>query len=285
MTDETNAPAEASGDKAYVFEGQDFNTDLNATAPQPVEETPAPGDDAAAAPEGEAQGDQPGRRQTAQERIDEVTKLRRDAERDRDYWRELALRNGENPPEPARPEPKPPAGDGRPDPDVYENGVTDPAYIEDLTTWKAEKAVDTRLAKDAETRKQEAARQTFHDRERAFAEKAPDYREVVQEGAKRGDWSCSKTMAQAMGSSEQGPAVAYHLAKNPAEADRIAALPDIDQAREIGRLEARLSAPEQQPAKTATEAPEPPPRARGAGGHFKVAADTDDFAAFDKQYG
>jgi hypothetical protein len=61
------------------------------------------------------------------------------------------------------------------------------------------------------------------------------------------------------------------------------AQPDL-QARELTLLETRLTPAAKPTPKTATDAPEPPPQARGAGGQFKVAADTDDFAAFEKQY-
>lgn len=43
--------------------------------------------------------------------------------------------------------------------------------------------------------------------------------------------------------SDVGPELVYHLGKNPQEAARIAALPPKRQAVEIGRLEARLTAP------------------------------------------
>jgi hypothetical protein len=56
--------------------------------------------------------------------------------------------------------------------------------------------------------------------------------------------------------------------------------------RELTLLEARLTPAtgSKVPPKTATDAPEPPPTARGSNGQFKVAGDTGDFAAFEKQY-
>jgi hypothetical protein len=54
--------------------------------------------------------------------------------------------------------------------------------------------------------------------------------------------------------SDQSADIVYHLAKNPEEAKRIAALPAYAQAKEIGKLEDRLSA--KKPIKV-SNAPEP----------------------------
>jgi hypothetical protein len=48
-------------------------------------------------------------------------------------------------------------------------------------------------------------------------------------------------LGQALLTSEHGPAIMYQLAKSPAELARISALPPLDAAREIGRLEAKLA--------------------------------------------
>lgn len=58
--------------------------------------------------------------------------------------------------------------------------------------------------------------------------------------------------------------VAYHLGKNPKEAQRIAALDPVDQILEIGRLEAKLAAKPEKP-KTPSKAPEPIKPLSGAG--------------------
>jgi hypothetical protein len=93
---------------------------------------------------------------------------------------------------------------------------------------------------------------------------------------------CTDAMREAIISSEDGPAVAYHLASNPDEARRIAALDPVSQIRALGRLEAKLSTPAAPTAKTATDAPMPTTQVRGAGGRFGTSPDTQDFAAFEK---
>jgi hypothetical protein len=72
-------------------------------------------------------------------------------------------------------------------------------------------------------------------------------------------------MAQTIQSSDIGPDLVYHLGSNPKEADRISRLAPILQAKEIGRLEARLA--ENPVQKRTSGAPEPisPVTARGVG--------------------
>lgn len=229
------------------------------------------GDDAAAATEGE--GESPRPRKSAQERIDELTRARREAEREAEYWRSKAMEPAKQPE--ARQEPK---GDDEPDPATYEYGENDLRYIRDLAKYEARQEFRKQAEEDAAARQAQEIEQGYAQREAATAEKYDDYQKAVY----RSQWVCTPVMADAIKTSEGGPEVAYHLAKNPAEARRIAALTPIAQVREITRLEVKLtSAP---PPKTTTSAPEPPPQARGAGGKFVVSPDTDDFAAFDKQY-
>jgi hypothetical protein len=126
------------------------------------------------------------------------------------------------------------------------------------------------------------------DKAKAVAEANPDFFEVVGEHLEKAAPILTEPMQLAISASDEAPAITYHLAKNPAEARRIAAMTPIAQAVEIGRLESRLAAPTPAPKpspKTTTDAPEPPPTARGAGGRFVVPPDTNDFAAFQKQHG
>jgi hypothetical protein len=72
-------------------------------------------------------------------------------------------------------------------------------------------------------------------------------------------------MAEAIQSSEAGPDLAYWLGSNPKEAERIANLSPLMQAKEIGRIEAKLS--DNPPVKKTTSAPTPisPVTARSSG--------------------
>lgn len=239
----------------------------------------------AEATEGEAEEEKP-RKATAKDRIDELTRLRREAERreedkarEAEYWRNIALEKSQaaESNKPAEAE-----GDGRPDPEKYEAGEYDPRYVEDLTDWKARTAVE-RYAQSLTAQTQaERAQTEWQSREARAAEALPDYEEKVILGAQRKEWACSPVAADAIKMSEKGPELAYHLASNPAEAARIYRLSPALQLMELGKIEANLSQPK---AKTATTAPTPAPQVRGSGGKFATPPDTNDFAAFEKQYG
>ena len=65
----------------------------------------------------------------------------------------------------------------------------------------------------------------------------------------------TETMAQTIQATENGPDVIYYLGSNPKEAERIARLSPLLQAREIGKIEAKLGA--NPPAKKTSTAPAP----------------------------
>lgn len=275
MTDlnaEGSAPADEALQPEAIAEGQDQAASTEAL----------PGDDAAAAAETEA-AEQAKQRKSAQDRIGELTKRMREAER----RAEEAERRAQAAPPPPQPQPS-----KMPNPADYADGQFDPQYVQDLATHIADETVGRRLAAEHERQQQDAVSRQMADRQRTWEDRKakamlemPDFAEVVDASVAAHEWPCPPAMAQAIETSEMGPKVAYHLAKNPDEARRIAALDQFSQVREIGRLEAKLElAPKTQP-KTVSGAPAPPAnQARGAGGQFKVAPDTDDFEAFDKTY-
>ncbi len=252
-------------------------------APAPVNEAPAAEDapgESETAPEAPAEGEQPKPKQTAQERIDELTRVRRDAERERDFWKakaeEAAAGKGDAP--------KPEDGDARPNPDDYEFGVTDDRYIEALADYKAGKKVDERFAeRDAQTEFRQVL-DTFRSRTaQAFPEGEPEglkaYRQIAE---------VPSVLQDIVLRTGEGPKLAEHYGNNPADLQRLSALPPHLQAFEIGQLQARLATPATPapaPTKNASDAPDPPShQTRGAGGQFKPQADTDDFASFEAAY-
>jgi hypothetical protein len=243
------------------------------------------GDDAAADDEGQAE--QPKPKKTTQERINEVTKARREAERreeqsrrDAEYWREQALRTA--PQTPAR---EPASEDAEPDPANYEHGELDARFIREHATYHARKAFREETA-NAEAKKQQRDRlDTFESAAKTAAAKHADFFEVVGRDYSRAAALCTPAMSEAILDSEHGPDLAYHLATNPDEARRIAALDPISQVRNLGRLEARFAEPAKLTPKTATDAPAPTPHVRGVAGRFTVDGSTTDFAAFEKLAG
>jgi hypothetical protein len=99
----------------------------------------------------------------------------------------------------------------------------------------------------------------YHEREEVATERYADFKQVAYGDHVR----ITQVMADTIRSSEAGPDVAYYLGSNPAEAAKIADLPPFLQAKEIGRLEAKMMA--NPPVKRSTSAPPPiaPVTARG----------------------
>lgn len=116
------------------------------------------------------------------------------------------------------------------------------------------------LRENAERAKEQAhlARvESWNARVSEFRERAPDFDDV----AYRTDVTISEPMAAAIMDSDIGPQISYYLGKNPQEARRIYAMEPLSAAREIGRLEHRLS---MAAAKQTTTAPPPPKTITGA---------------------
>jgi hypothetical protein len=225
-------------------------------------------DPAAEALEAEISGQAPKpRRRSPQERIDEVTRARREAERERDYWREEAARAAHH------------QANQAPDPGAFPHGRADPHFIQALGAHTARQEFQRLTAELGRQAQAHAEEKEWSGRQDAFASNQPDYFDALHERP----WACSQAMADAIRSSDEGAAVAYHLARNPGEAQRLFGLKPLAQIREIGRLEARLARGSHGPA--ISGAPTPAPFARGTGSRFKIDPATGDFAAFEKQYG
>lgn len=130
------------------------------------------------------------------------------------------------------------------------------AYAQALAEKRA-----AELLQQREVQQQQAqVLESHRDREEAAREKYDDYEDVVYNPK----LPITPIMAQTIQASDMGPDVAYYLGTNPKEAERIARLPAIAQAKEIGKLEAKIaSAP---PVKKTTSAPSPisPVSARSA---------------------
>jgi hypothetical protein len=277
-TPDTGAPSGAS---------DDFSTFQAAANAEPAgdgaDDDNQPGDDAAAS---EGQGEQPKPKKTAQDRIDEVTAARRQAERDAkeareeaERWRALAEQRAATSQTPQTPQ----GSDGKPNPEDFQDGVYDPAYVEALTDWKADQAVSKRLSERDQVRTQQTALTAFNARAaEAFPDGEPDGLKALKAIPQ-----LSQTVALTILDMDDGPKVADHLGANRAELSRIESLPPHMQVLELAKISTRLaSAPAAPAANKIPGAPEPPDnRVRGSGGQFKTPPDTSDFAAFEKMAG
>lgn len=130
------------------------------------------------------------------------------------------------------------------------------AYAEALAYKKAQELIQQREMQ----RQQAEILSAYHEREEVATERYADFKQVAYGDHVR----ITQVMADTIRASEVGPDVAYYLGSNPSEAAKIADLPPFLQAKEIGRLEAKLLS--DPPVKKTTSAPPPiaPVTARGA---------------------
>jgi hypothetical protein len=277
MSEETQgaAPADVENTPATV--------PADTPADQPQEATP--GDDANAAttdtPADPApKPDKP--RETVQQRIDKATREKHEALRRAEAAEARAAELERQQPAPV-PQ-APPSEDGEPNPADYVYGETDAAFVADMAAHRATRALEQRLATQAAQQREMAARQQFAGLRDSFAAKVTEADTGALTLLNDASLPISFEMAETIFESDGGLAVANHLGANPAEARRIRDLPPHKQGYEIARLAARLNTAPPTP-KTVTDAPQPPPTARGQGGKFTVDPATNDFAAFEAGHG
>lgn len=221
----------------------------------------------------DTEGEAPARKPNGvQKRIDELTRKSHEAEREAAYWRQRA--NGG--PDGAKASAEQ-AAPSKPTPDKFTEYAD---YVEALTDWKVQEGVRAAMsalnadrAKEAQQKVRQTREETWVERQSVVRQALPDYDEVLAST----DVQVSEHVQEVLLESEHGPALAYHLAKNPDEAERISALSPLAAARALGRIEASLSSPTQAPApaavapKTVTKAPAPITPLRGTGGQFTKA--------------
>lgn len=152
----------------------------------------------------------------------------------------------------------------------------DPATFEDVTELNAaqfEHSLDVREANrkqaEAENASKDAsasAHQAWKDRISIFKETVPDFETVAFNSP------ISDATAKDIILLEEGPQIAYHLGKHPAEAIALNAMTERERAIALGRLAGKMSA-QPLPRRT-TKAPPPIEDAvngKGAGGSLKFA--------------
>jgi len=195
-----------------------------------------------------------------QKRIDELTHARRAAEREAARWRAIAEGTQK----------------GNPAPQAHEFASDDDyeaALQQHRIDEAARKVAANQANQAAEQYQQEAASAvdaTYNERAADAARRIPDFVDVVG----KADIQITHDMLAALKASAHGPDIVYELAKNPAEAQRIAGLPAAQMFMALGAMEARAAAT----ATTATSAPAaaaapaarttnapPPARPAGAG--------------------
>ena len=131
------------------------------------------------------------------------------------------------------------------------------AYADALALQKAEELIIKREA----AKRQSQVLESYHDLEEEARSKYDDFEQV----AYNPKLTITTSMAETIQSSDIGPELAYYLGSNPKDAERISRMSPLGQAREIGRIEAKLVS--EPPTKRTTSAPQPisPVTARSVG--------------------
>ena len=117
------------------------------------------------------------------------------------------------------------------------------------------------IAKRDAAKQQSAILESYQEREETARDKYDDFEQV----AYNPKLSITNVMAETIQSSDIGPELAYYLGSNPKDAERISRMTPLGQAKEIGKIEAKLAS--DPPVKRTTSAPAPisPVSARTSG--------------------
>lgn len=200
-------------------------------------------------------------RYVPQERVNEITRARREAERERDFLRQQLEHFQQQVPQTRTTSDAPP--------DI--NDFTD------FNEWASANAefIRTQATRELQqqfVQQQDYARQAevanhFESRAAAYAAENPGFDERFTSFAQA--FQPRREMAEAIALSEHGPAVFDYLAQHWDEADRIFRMPLHLAAVQIGRIEERLSKPTPKPV---TKAPTPAPVLGGGSTSQKDAA-------------
>jgi hypothetical protein len=214
-----------------------------------VPEVPAPEQEATAAPESEeTQAPEAEQAEStksfSQEELDAIVSKRL-AREQRKWERETRMRQEQ---QPVTPRELPPA-------DQFDSVD---AYAQALAERKAVELLQHRQAQE----QQMQILESYHEREEEARNKYDDFEQV----AYNPNVPITNVMAETIRSSDVGPDVAYFLGSNVKEANRISKLSPYLQAKELGKIEAKLA--NDPPVKKTSSAPAPiaPVTARGNNG-------------------
>lgn len=193
-----------------------------------------------------------------QREINRLTARRREAEQERDHWREMALRNA-----PQQPQVTPQQPPAQLQPPQQKDFPTYEEYIDARAAFVARQSLaqadEARRRASYQSQQEEFQADLVHRRNQALEAaraKYADYHDVIDAS----DAPITPAMDMAMVESGMAGDVAYFLGKNSQEAHRIAQLKPAAQMLAIGQIVARIS---QKPPKPASNAPNPVPTVTG----------------------
>lgn len=242
-----------------------------------------------------------GKKKSFQDRIDEITAARREAEREAEELRQRIAALEAAPKSPQKE--TAPTPNNAPDPDalaengerLYPLGEYDPNYINALHEYNFEirwtQAREQERAEQQRQLQQAAQQELISTWESKLVETEQEIPDIRQKGERLGsvfegvDQQYAEFIATTIMTLDNGPKVVAYLSDNPTEARKIVASGPVGATLAIGRIDAQFATPRDKPPVKSTNAPEPPPQLnKGRDGRVKVAGDTDDLEAFEKAF-
>jgi|GEM_PF-2645719 len=239
-TSQVEEPAQKEEEAAVKAEGEELPPDAAATAQKP-------------------------RKQTAQERIDEITYRMREQERQTEYWKNLAMQQVQ---ETTPAKAAPPVAQDRPQ---IENFETSQAYEDALFEWR-DKEKEKEISAKREQEDAIVAGRRFAENAEKFKVEHPDFDMVIQSPV------FTYVMRQAIFDSDEGATLAYNLGlpENRAIVNKIATLSPQQQLRELGKFEANMILKKESKKTTAAPPPIIPLSPSGASSEVKNLSDIKD---------
>ncbi len=176
-----------------------------------------------------------------QKRIDKLTKRAADERREKEYWKEQALKTQaqkqESKAEDVQEQVQAKSSDDTPQPEDFDSHAD---YVRAIAKWEFRQERELEKASEREN----SLKKEIHEKRLNFANQAKeiaaaeaDYDEVMDgiDGV-----MIPPSVQSILLESESGARLAYELAKDSKEFKRICELPPLAAARAIGRVEARL---------------------------------------------
>ncbi len=243
-----------------------------------TEEAPAAGleEEKPASQAKEIEKEPGGRTKTMQDRIDEITRARREAEREAEYWRQRAGAGA-----PVKKDP-----DARPNRDQFQS---DEHYQEALVDWKVDQKLKVQEQKQSAQRQASEKSQSWNTKQASAREEIPDYSEVVDAS----ELPVAGHVGELLMEHEHGAKVVYDLAKNPELLDKLNEMSPARAAFEIAKMAAKHDKPATPPVPSpkpaaVSKAPPPPKANVGAGRSTAPSLDEmshDEYREFRRKQG
>jgi hypothetical protein len=214
-------------------------------------------------------------------RIGKAVKRQYDAERERDYYKGLAEGRKGTTEAPKKEEPETPAVDLKPVEEDFEDMGEYYAALAEYSGRNEARKIAKETKVQADTDKAETVQDTrteaHKERLKDSIKLHPDFIEKTSNP----DLAISDAMFENIQDSDNGTEVAYYLANNPEEAEKIYNLSPNATARAMGRIEAGLKSPDSPEPKDKIVSDAPEPVNLGGGGGIAAKGNGDNLSDED----